>query len=329
MHTSQANCFTYQPLNETQKQVRLLHIQPATQHDKPIHCTLNTVLLGGHINETQYEALSYVWGTQHHENPVYVAGQPRTVTVNLYQALQHLRYTSSERVMWIDALCIDQTSFSERTHQLQTMRTIFEQAARTTIWLGPAVEQHFSTAMRWLERLSSDESLHLDPEMASHAEVDGKHIWSPDIINGSRALFDNAWWSRIWIVQEWILSRHAVFQYAHHLIDNIFVQKSYANWQLHENRRGYCYAFVTKNPGWKGIQYLEAYDSPDEAMLSPKSLDSIQLPYILSSFRRCRNAKDPRNRIYGMLRLTRSRHENTAVADYTQPVETAFSTAAI
>jgi hypothetical protein len=177
----------YQPLNETQKQVRLLRIQPATQHDDPVHCTLSTVLLGGNEapdSETQYEALSYVWGTQKHEGSVYIGKQPRMVTVNLYQALQHLRYTSSERVMWIDALCIDQTNFSERTHQLQTMRMIFEQAARTIIWLGPAVEQHFPVAMRWLERLSGDESLQLDPEMAPHAEVDGKHILSAEIING-------------------------------------------------------------------------------------------------------------------------------------------------
>jgi hypothetical protein len=109
----------------------------------------------------------------------------------------------------------------------------------------------------------------------------------------------------------------------------MFVQKSYSNWQLHENKNGCCYAFITKNPGWKGIRYLEAYDVPDEAMLSPETLNSIQLPYILSSFRRSRNATDPRDRVYGMLGLARTQYENAVVADYTQPAEVAFTTAAI
>lgn len=94
--------------------------------------------------------------------------------------------------MWIDALCIDQTNSSERTHQLRTMRTIFEQATSTTIWLGPATGQNFSLAVKWLERLSSDETLHLVPDSTPYAEIGGKHISSPDIITGCRALFDNA-----------------------------------------------------------------------------------------------------------------------------------------
>ncbi|KAJ4380716.1 hypothetical protein N0V86_004077 [Didymella sp. IMI 355093] len=103
-------------------------------------------------------------------------------------------------------------------------------------------------------------------------------------------------------------------------------QKSYANWKLHETKVGCCYPFVTKNPGWKDTR---AYNSPDEAMFSPEDLDSIQLPYILSSFRKSRNATDPRDRVYGMLGLARSEYENAVVADYTQSVEMAFKTAVV
>lgn len=258
--------------------------------------------------------------------PVYIGGKPKNVTINLYEALQHLHHTSKERVTWIDALCIDQTNHSERTHQLSTMRLIFEQAANTTIWLGPAIEQHFPLAVKWLKRLGSDESLHLDPEMGVHAEVEGKHILSPEIIAGCQALFDNPWWSRIWTVQEWILSRHAVFQYGHHLVDNLVVQKSYANWKLHETKAGCCYAYMMRHPEW---QETKAYNSPDDAIFTPECLDNIPLPYILSSFRKSRKATDPRDRIYGMLGLARFQYENAVVADYAQSVEMAFTTSAI
>lgn len=206
------------------------------------------------------------------------------------------------------------------------MRTIFEHAAKTTIWLGPATEQHFPLAVKWLERLGSNESLHLDPEMGPHAEVEGKDILSPEIITGCRALFDNAWWSRIWTVQEWILSRHAVFHYGHHLVDNLVVQTSYAHWKLHETKLGCCYSYMVKNPAWKDTN---AYNSPDEAIFSPATLSSITLPYILSSFRKSRDATDPRDRVYGMLGLARSQYENAVVADYEQSVEMAFTTSTV
>lgn len=41
--------------------------------------------------------------------------------------------------------------------------------------------------------MSGDESLHLDPELAPYAEVEGKYILSPEIVAGCRALFGNAW----------------------------------------------------------------------------------------------------------------------------------------
>jgi hypothetical protein len=64
-------------------------------------------------------------------------------------------------------------------------------------------------------------------------------------------------------------------------------------------------------------------------MFSPENLDSIQLPYILSSFRKRRNATDPRDRAYGMLSLARSEYKNAMVADYTQMIEMAFKTAVV
>jgi hypothetical protein len=65
MTTTQKTQAMYEALDDTQKQVRLLRIQPATHHDDPIRCTLSTVQLGTDADAaSQYEALSYVWGTE-------------------------------------------------------------------------------------------------------------------------------------------------------------------------------------------------------------------------------------------------------------------------
>lgn len=87
------------------------------------------------------------------------------------------------------------------------------------------------------------------------------------------------------------------------MVDDLVVQESYANWKLHETTNGCCNPFIMQNSVWKDTK---SYDSPDEAMFSPLNLDSYGLPYVLSSFRKSRNATDPRDRVYDMLDLARS-----------------------
>jgi hypothetical protein len=35
------------------------------------------------------------------------------VTLNLYLAMQHLRFEDKDRILWIDAICIDQDNIEE------------------------------------------------------------------------------------------------------------------------------------------------------------------------------------------------------------------------
>ncbi|KAI1751825.1 HET-domain-containing protein [Xylaria castorea] len=95
-----------------------------------------------------YEALSYVWGPEEDLRSVRVvqqAGQelsgqqsPRMMAIrrNLAEALRHLRYLSRPRVMWIDAVCINQTNMAERGSQVACMKRIYGSAKRVIAWLG-------------------------------------------------------------------------------------------------------------------------------------------------------------------------------------------------
>jgi hypothetical protein len=67
-----------------------------------------------------YEALSYAWG----EDLCQITPQNGTVTMlttNLYQALRYLQRPYAARVLWIDALCINQEDGAERSKQAQLM----------------------------------------------------------------------------------------------------------------------------------------------------------------------------------------------------------------
>jgi len=56
------------------------------------------------------------------------------VTVNLEAALRYLRHKFMVRILWIDAICIDQLNVEERNHQVPLMKTIYRNATAVRVW---------------------------------------------------------------------------------------------------------------------------------------------------------------------------------------------------
>lgn len=44
-------------------------------------------------------------------------------------------------MLWIDAICINQSSMEERGHQVQLMGDVYSKAQRTWIWLGESTPE--------------------------------------------------------------------------------------------------------------------------------------------------------------------------------------------
>ena len=65
-----------------------------------------------------------------------------------------LRYVDRPRVLWIDALCINQNDDSEKEKQVAMMGTIFERAQNVVIWLG-SESKDSNLAMTAISKLSS------------------------------------------------------------------------------------------------------------------------------------------------------------------------------
>lgn len=60
------------------------------------------------------------------------------ITHNLFAALVQLRKKQESRILWVDALCINQDDDIERNHQVRQMKNIYETASQTLVWLGPS-----------------------------------------------------------------------------------------------------------------------------------------------------------------------------------------------
>ncbi|KAF8850066.1 HET-domain-containing protein, partial [Acephala macrosclerotiorum] len=124
----------YVPLDKATKQIRLLVLSPSLHpDDERIQCQ---ICIESNFEAVSFEALSYMWGDPDTAgNKVWLNNTLVDVRVNLYNALSYLR-TNLERVLWIDALCINQDDVKERNHQVSFMGLVYEKATRVLVWLG-------------------------------------------------------------------------------------------------------------------------------------------------------------------------------------------------
>ncbi|KAF2106968.1 heterokaryon incompatibility protein-domain-containing protein [Lophiotrema nucula] len=130
--------FQYEPLDLEGGPFRLLRLLCSRDREAAIACELFEA--SGDRLTTRFEALSYTWGSTKRARNITVNGKPLAITENLHAALFELRLPE-DRILWIDAICIDQKNEKERGHQVQQMGYIFGQARRVIFWLGGATPE--------------------------------------------------------------------------------------------------------------------------------------------------------------------------------------------
>ncbi|KAH8667498.1 heterokaryon incompatibility protein-domain-containing protein, partial [Tricladium varicosporioides] len=184
--------FPYSPLSPGGDNIRLLRLLPNEDEAAPLQCKLCNYSLRKSNPRTQlYEALSYVWGNPHETLPIYVDNDQFPVTLNLHAALLRLRDHSLERIIWIDAVCINQKILEEQGQQVQLMAKIYSNAHRVIVWLGEMADD--------IDGALENICLAANREYIEHSK---KKI----ILN----LLQRSWFQRIWVLQEVAAARHVV-----------------------------------------------------------------------------------------------------------------------
>jgi hypothetical protein len=140
-------------IDTRKRQIRLLDLEPGKrglelkgtlrsavlQHLEPHQTRESHVQRRSHNAPSlpQYEALSYTWGGSRHGRMICLNNKyTLPITDNLYNALQRLRRRKTIRTLWIDALCIDQSTRVERSQLVQFMGDIYASASSVNVWLG-------------------------------------------------------------------------------------------------------------------------------------------------------------------------------------------------
>jgi hypothetical protein len=176
----------------------------------PVIDTPNSMIsVSLHVTSLQdappYRAVSYMWGEPSPTKQILLNDQPFTVRQNLWDLLNRLWETRFEGYFWVDALSIDQTSNSEKNHQVAIMGTIYIEAATTIVWLGTATHDVADKIFALGIMLNASYGAAL-MQRKVHNDKD------PNLrIEGFKYILAHPYWTRTWILQEYILSCNVQF----------------------------------------------------------------------------------------------------------------------
>ena len=232
--SSGPNDYRYHPLPDDGSYIRLVSIYPGSYKD-------DIVISMTHCNflenpATAYECLSYSWGSKaqdsetimvrpwfteescRSETQPYCPYEMIRVTETLASALRDLRRSEEVRVMWIDALCIEQSNNHEKSRQVQLMGKVYQHASRVVVWLGPMTDDsrrafdllHDLSAQVEMTSAGVDPCASVKPSPTSK-DPDLALLSSPLPFDGEdlrsiHHLLYRSWFERLWIRQEIFLS---------------------------------------------------------------------------------------------------------------------------
>lgn len=181
--------------------IRLVGILPGSPGDDVSICMnvhpLNEVAM-------QYEALSYVWGNPEPAKNIFVNKVEVPVNPNLYDALISLRQRDSTTRIWIDAICLNQMSFAEKSKEVQKMGQIYSLAKTVNVFLGAPSPSNSTFINSFLKFLNRDDEGQAANRYAEEG-LKGLHRICKkcqtdvrDVCKGFIEACLQPWWGRIW-----------------------------------------------------------------------------------------------------------------------------------
>ena len=297
-----ATRYKYSPLQGT-KEIRLLSLQPASD-DSPIHISIIQTSIGQH----PFEALSYTWGDSKRTTRIVCndEGENLQVTLNCESALRRLRYNDTERLLWIDAICINQEDLDERSRQVQLMSLIYHQATKVQAYIGEPSDS---------SDVGMDFVLQDAASMMNHMNRPSTGLGLGNTSSPQQVAVDSIlqrpYFERVWILQEIEVARKVDVILGDKIVD--WKDLSRTVFYLETNKKIHLGSRYSGRPP-KVIFYRDT-----STVDKPKTL--LQF---LSDTRHCK-ASDPRDKIYAVLGMTPEAGEQALTPDYNLSTRDTFA----
>ena len=306
--------------------IRLIHLHPGALTDE-LRCTL----VGADLSASpRYEALSYVWG-----KPVFNATivcnkeVPFKITSSLHRALVRLRAVDETRVLWVDQICINQGSNSDRNAQVARMARIYSGCQNAVVWLGDGPPKLQTTFIKFIQTLSSaQKKQHRDGLILGEvsalqlSQMDAAQRKRYGLPNGTHRnwkvllyIYASLWMRRTWIVQEVALPRKV----------DVLVGPVLMDWRSLSSILLYVESLKVSTLNFGSLGSWEAFVALGVRRTRTQEDEFSPLSELLFEHRRAK-ATDARDRIFGLMGLSAEREE-MPLADYAASVTSVFTDA--
>jgi hypothetical protein len=336
--------YTYKPLNAAKAEIRLLsllpggfsddieieifHVESKYPEEEESHKKGSSklkrwfkLLQAGESSRTpSYEAVSYVWGSE--ADPSFISIRDRgrlgssslPVTQNLAEAMRYLRREDEARILWIDAVCINQQDLVERSVQVRRMGDIFKNAKQVDVWLGPESATS-DVAVNLVHAMAVDIVTVVNTGGTAFTVLPGsetdKLLASLEVplprIKALEKLCRRQWFTRLWIYQEYQLSTAAIAYIGRRTLDMRDLYKVLRF--IYMDQRGRLVAQQTQLPTFRLVVDIL------------KPIRQTTRPSYLTRTLKRSLCTDERDRVYAILGLISSEYRVEIVPDYTKSLQ--------
>ncbi|KAK0643852.1 heterokaryon incompatibility protein-domain-containing protein [Cercophora newfieldiana] len=370
------SALAYTPLDPTKHEIRLLHLKSRnvqlTSSRAPLECTLVPASLDLYLflpsstpwtalksrfhpsnsagPPQHYHALSYVWGDPTPAATITINETPVQIGQSLHDALLAIREQTPHRVIWVDALCINQTDPHEQSQQVQQMDVVYFCAAGVIAWLGPsspataaafkALEEVLKLTgrigtFRGARKHNSGAKTNRSPGSCKLQLLEGvQNIFRG---RGMEGVYDavvelskREYWERVWIIQEMALARDIEFlcgtvkaKGVHHALLGVNMASEMAL-MIQDDSIVPLGDAVTYRLTYAMGRGLPSFFADNERVEQLKKRGLYHLLFYVRGGMGYK-ATNPRDYVYGLLGLAVDRQALRIVPDYTQPVEEVFA----
>lgn len=212
----------YPPFTHPESQIRLLQV--SGQGDS-LTCVSRVF---DRDSAPAYEAISYTWG-ERDLSAIEVNGIPTNVRKNCQNALEMRQHCNdAAQWTWIDSLCIKQDDLAEKSQQVRSIGSIFNQAERVLAMLKSSASkirnipcllhyvQHAAALMKQEPQICRSNVMY-EPEPCEErvscwiaSLVNSQKFPLSDLFTAMRLIGEDPYWRRLWVFQELKLARKKV-----------------------------------------------------------------------------------------------------------------------
>jgi hypothetical protein len=306
-----ASLALYKPLDHSLPQIRLLQLLPGNKGDF-IRCRLHPPRF---LYEGGYEALSYVWGNPMDEaKTILVDDTHLHITPNLEGALHCIRDRNNSRYLWIDAVCINQNDNHEKNHQVNLMSDIYSRANRVLVFLGS--EDDCSEAFDYFDAVNK-------------AGRNGTPLLSPKDVSKLLLvfwrLFTKPWWSRVWVIQEFVLaSKDSLIGCGGRWTTTFAFIAGFVELQKVANLKNSLSVLDFQLQDVSLLSIMKMMDSKYELLSGPLLRDRPELSTLIT-LSRFHDSTDQRDKIFALNSLMMEPFRTILDPDYSQSLRTVYT----